>query len=93
MRAGHPRHDVESLPHEVVSGRARGWTARHQLTRRRYHWSVEYFEDLRNVNHCEFIVMKQSETNKKFILQNELRTWSELKRRAAAANGGEPKCG
>jgi hypothetical protein len=54
----------------------------------RYHWSVEYFEDLRNVNHCEFIVMKQSETNKKYILQNELRTWSELKRRAAAAGGG-----
>ncbi|KAF2623870.1 hypothetical protein BU25DRAFT_169655 [Macroventuria anomochaeta] len=53
-----------------------------------YHWSVEYFEDLRNVNHCEFIVMKQSETNKKYILQNELRTWSELKRRAAAAGGG-----
>ncbi|KAJ4991520.1 phosphoglycerate mutase [Stagonosporopsis vannaccii] len=53
-----------------------------------YHWSVEYFEDLRNVNHCEFIVMKQSETNKKYILQNELRTWSELKRRAAAAAGG-----
>ncbi|KAF1358467.1 phosphoglycerate mutase-like protein [Lizonia empirigonia] len=52
-----------------------------------YHWSVEYFEDLRNVNHCEFIVMKQSETNKKYILQNELRTWSELKRRAAAAGG------
>ncbi|KAJ4352774.1 hypothetical protein N0V95_003936 [Ascochyta clinopodiicola] len=53
-----------------------------------YHWSVEYFEDLRNVNHCEFIVMKQSETNRKYILQNELRTWSELKRRAAAAGGG-----
>lgn len=35
--------------------------------------------------------MKQNETNKKYILQNELRTWSELKRRAAAANGGEPK--
>lgn len=34
--------------------------------------------------------MKQSEANKKYILQNELRTWSELKRRAAAANG-EPK--
>ncbi len=32
--------------------------------------------------------MKQSETNKKYILQNELRTWSELKRRAAAAGGG-----
>ncbi|OAL45491.1 phosphoglycerate mutase-like protein [Pyrenochaeta sp. DS3sAY3a] len=48
-----------------------------------YHWSVEYFEDLRNVNHCEFIIMKKSENNSKYILQNELRTWSELKRRAA----------
>lgn len=64
--------------------------ARRQLTRRRYHWSVEYFEDLRNVNHCEFIIMKQSEQNKKYILQNELRTWSELKRRAAAAGGTNP---
>lgn len=49
----------------------------------RYHWSVEYFEDLRNVNHCEFIIMKQSENNGRYILENELRTWSELKRRAA----------
>ncbi|KAH5054373.1 hypothetical protein HBI42_124400 [Parastagonospora nodorum] len=49
-----------------------------------YHWSVEYFEDLRNVNHCEFMIMKRSENNGKFILQNELRTWSELKRRTAA---------
>ena len=48
-----------------------------------YHWSVEYFEDLRNVNHCEFIVMKQSPTNGKYILENELRTWSDLKKRAA----------
>lgn len=53
-----------------------------------YHWSVEYFEDLRNVNHCEFIIMKRSEANAKFILQNELRTWSELKRRAAASGTG-----
>ncbi|KAF1809795.1 phosphoglycerate mutase-like protein [Eremomyces bilateralis CBS 781.70] len=59
-----------------------------------YHWSVEYFEDLRNVNHCEFIAMKQSENNGKFILQNSMRTWSELKRRAAALNaeaGGNDK--
>lgn len=47
----------------------------------RYHWSVEYFEDLRNINHCEFIIMKQNPDNGKYILQNELRTWSELKRR------------
>ncbi|KAL8813292.1 MAG: hypothetical protein Q9200_000362 [Gallowayella weberi] len=45
-----------------------------------YHFSVEYFEDLRNVDHCEFVVMKRSQENQKYILQNELRTWSELRR-------------
>lgn len=45
-----------------------------------YHFSVEYFEDLRNVNHCEFVVMKLNQSNGKYILQNQLRTWSELKR-------------
>lgn len=45
-----------------------------------YHFSVEYFEDLRNVNHCEFVVMKLNQNNGKYILQNQLRTWSELKR-------------
>lgn len=48
-----------------------------------YHFSVEYFEDLRNMNHCEFVVMKLDEDNKKYILQNQLRTWSELKRERA----------
>ncbi|KAL1613722.1 hypothetical protein SLS54_010363 [Diplodia seriata] len=43
-----------------------------------YHWSVEYFEDLRNINHCEFIVMKQNSDNGKFILENELRTCKSL---------------
>jgi len=45
---------------------------------------VEYFEDLRNVNHCEFIIMKQTADNGKYVLDNELRTWSDLKKRAAA---------
>ncbi|KAK4503685.1 hypothetical protein PRZ48_004600 [Zasmidium cellare] len=45
-----------------------------------YHWSVEYFEDLRNVNHCEFILMNKNPDNGKYILENNLRTWSELKR-------------
>ena len=49
-----------------------------------YHFSVEYFEDLRNVNHCEFVVMKLNAGNGKFILQNQLRTWSELKEEKAA---------
>lgn len=52
-----------------------------------YHWSVEYFEDLRNVNHCEFIVMKHNDANGKYILQNELRTWSDLKRRSQVTSG------
>ncbi|KZF25301.1 phosphoglycerate mutase-like protein [Xylona heveae TC161] len=43
-----------------------------------YHWSVEYFEDLRNIEHCEFIIMKKNEAGK-YILQNKLRTWSELR--------------
>lgn len=45
-----------------------------------YHFSVEYFEDLRNVNHCEFIVMKLNQDSGKYVLQNQLRTWSELRR-------------
>lgn len=45
-----------------------------------YHFSVEYFEDLRNVNHCEFVAMKLNEGNGKYELKNQLRTWSELRR-------------
>lgn len=45
-----------------------------------YHFSVEYFEDLRNVDHCEFVVMKLNPDNGKFILQNQLRTWSQLRK-------------
>lgn len=45
----------------------------------RYHYTVEHFEDLRNVNHCEFIIMERSESTGKYILQNELRTWSDYK--------------
>lgn len=50
-----------------------------------YHFSVEYFEDLRNVNHCEFLIMRKKEDSGKYILENNLRTWSELKRERAAA--------
>lgn len=50
-----------------------------------YHFSVEYFEDLRNVNHCEFLVMRKSIDSGKYILENKLRTWSELKRERALA--------
>ncbi|KAG0652471.1 Broad-range acid phosphatase DET1 [Hyphodiscus hymeniophilus] len=50
-----------------------------------YHFSVEYFEDLRNVNHCEFLIMRKKEDSGKYILENNLRTWSELRRERLAA--------
>lgn len=53
----------------------------------RYHWSVEYFEDLRNVNHCEMVVMKRSRDGGKFRLETSLRTWTELKRQRAIESG------
>ncbi|KAM3461308.1 hypothetical protein NHJ6243_005092 [Beauveria neobassiana] len=48
-----------------------------------YHFTVEYFEDLRNIDHCEFLVMRKQD-NGKFNLETKLRTWSELKRERAA---------
>lgn len=48
-----------------------------------YHFSVEYFEDLRNVNHCEFLIMRKQESGK-YLLETKLRTWSELRRERAA---------
>ncbi|QSZ29666.1 hypothetical protein DSL72_004182 [Monilinia vaccinii-corymbosi] len=50
-----------------------------------YHFSVEYFEDLRNVNHCEFLIMRKSDDSGKYILQNQLRTWSQLKQERSIA--------
>ncbi|KAI9776143.1 MAG: hypothetical protein M1839_000559 [Geoglossum umbratile] len=52
-----------------------------------YHYSVEYFEDLRNVNHCEFVVMNKDYSSGRYILENKLRTWSELKRERSIAEG------
>ena len=56
-----------------------------------HHWSVEYFEDLRNVNHCEFILMQQNLESGKYVLESQLRTWSELKRQRAEAQAAEKK--
>ncbi|KAI9737523.1 MAG: hypothetical protein M1834_009678 [Cirrosporium novae-zelandiae] len=56
-----------------------------------YHFTVEYFEDLRNINHCEFVVMTKQPESGKYLLENHLRTWSELRRerqaQAALCNG------
>ncbi|KAI2692754.1 hypothetical protein LCP963914a_848 [Penicillium roqueforti] len=58
-----------------------------------YHWSVEYFEDLRNINHCEFLVLTLNPENGKYTLQNKLRTWSDLRKdrdRENASKGQVP---
>lgn len=88
LRACHPRSDDASLPNALVrpsplhpSHAPISTTTNTPLSR--YHWSVEYFEDLRNVNHCEFVLMNQDAASGRYILQNELRTWSELQRERA----------
>lgn len=55
-----------------------------------YHFTVEYFEDLRNVNHCEFLIMRKQE-NGKYLLENQLRTWSELRHERALKEAREAK--
>ncbi|MCJ1391316.1 hypothetical protein MMC18_004179 [Xylographa bjoerkii] len=55
-----------------------------------YHYSVEYFEDLRNMNHCEFVVMRLDRDSGKYDLQNQLRTWSELREEKKAKESGSP---
>src|SRR5207248_5668317 len=55
----------------------------------RYHYSVEYFEDLRNIDHCELIVMRRNEAGK-YTLENKLRTWTELKAEQEALAAANP---
>ncbi|KAG5978819.1 hypothetical protein E4U55_005892 [Claviceps digitariae] len=56
-----------------------------------YHFDFEYFEDLRNVDHCEFLLMRQ-QSNGKYLLETKLRTWSELRQeRALRESGGGGK--
>ncbi|KAH8756081.1 hypothetical protein F5883DRAFT_175272 [Diaporthe sp. PMI_573] len=53
-----------------------------------YHFSVKYFEDLRNINHCELLIMNKQESGK-YVLENKLRTWSELRKERARKKGKE----
>lgn len=57
-----------------------------------YHFSVEYFEDLRNINHCEFLIMNKQPSGK-YVLENKLRTWSELRRERALKKEKEKEKG
>ncbi|KZZ98608.1 phosphoglycerate mutase family domain protein [Moelleriella libera RCEF 2490] len=49
-----------------------------------YHFTVEHFEDLRNIDHCEFLTMRRQEDGK-YLLENKLRTWSGLRKERAGS--------
>ncbi|KAF5020083.1 hypothetical protein F66182_7889 [Fusarium sp. NRRL 66182] len=55
-----------------------------------YHFTVEYFEDLRNINHCEFLIMRKQDSSK-YLLENKLRTWSDLRRERKDKEGKDEK--
>ena len=42
-----------------------------------FRWSYEEFESLRNIPHCQYLIMKQS-LNKKYYLKTPLKTWDDL---------------
>jgi hypothetical protein len=54
-----------------------------------FKYSVEYFENLRNIRHCEFVIMERNEQSS-YELQSVLRTWSELQREKEAAGSAPP---
>lgn len=43
-----------------------------------FRWSVEQFESLRNLQHCQFLVMEKEQDSEKYNLMTPLRTWDDL---------------
>lgn len=43
-----------------------------------FRWNYEEFEALRNIPHCQYIIMKQDEKTGKFDLKTPLQTWDDL---------------
>lgn len=43
-----------------------------------FRWSYEEFESLRNIPHCQYIIMKQNEATGKYDLKTPLKTWDDL---------------
>lgn len=42
---------------------------------------MEYFEDLKNIDHCQFVLMEKNPVTDKYDLKTKLRTWSADRRR------------
>lgn len=43
-----------------------------------FRWSYEEFESLRNIPHCQYLIMKKEEETGKFSLKTPLMTWDDL---------------
>lgn len=43
-----------------------------------FRWSYEQFESLRNIPHCQYLIMKRSRDTDKFVLKTPLRTWDDI---------------
>ncbi|KAK6538996.1 hypothetical protein TWF694_010544 [Orbilia ellipsospora] len=55
-----------------------------------YHYTVEEFEDLTNVEHCKFIIMRRNERGK-YDLETKLRTWTEYEKQQEEAAKNNPE--
>lgn len=43
-----------------------------------FRWNYEEFESLRNIPHCQYLIMKQDPANGKYNLKTPLQTWDDL---------------
>ena len=43
-----------------------------------FRWSYEEFESLRNIPHCQYLIMKRLEETDRFQLKTPLKTWDDL---------------
>ncbi len=51
-----------------------------------FRWSVEYFEDLQNVNHCDWMILRSNDENRShYTLETPLLRWSD-------SSVGEQEC-
>uniref|UniRef100_A0A060T4T5 ARAD1C06204p n=1 Tax=Blastobotrys adeninivorans TaxID=409370 RepID=A0A060T4T5_BLAAD len=46
-----------------------------------YRWTYEQFENLKNIPHCQFIIMEKDEQTQKYQLITRLRKWSDDRER------------
>lgn len=43
-----------------------------------FRWSYEEFESLKNIPHCQYLIMKKNENTHKYKLKSRLLTWDDL---------------